>query len=548
MGWSDTQEIQQQLDAALSEYQWQAASRVCDRLIQRIHQEKTPCPDVDAKAVLALLRRKRQFALIVRVAEAFIRSGQQSSQVRRQYAQALIEQRILLAPEPFLQSLAAEPLGDGSEVAEAHGLLGRIYKQLYVDAGRPPNPYGRLFFERALSEYLQTYRLDPEQNTWHGINAVALLHRARVDGLDVRLAPSADVLADEILAALPEPSKGAGVFDLATRLEALVALGRQADAERTVVAYVDHPQADAFEVGSTLRQFEEVWRLDPGSPPGSTILPVLRAAKLRCEGGGLAIDATRVDDEIRAVQQAARNLETQGPQLEKVFGPDRTVTLHWYETGLQRTKAVARVERLNGKGHGTGWLVKAADFFPPEMLPPGDPPLLLLTNAHVVNNGGTGGALAPDEARANFQGLGTRLDFDRVFWSSPSSELDATFLAFKDNARPAAPAIPLYPKRVEFTQPAPRIYIIGHPGGRDIELSLNDNLLLGYREPLLHYRTPTEGGSSGSPVFEAGDWRAVALHHAGGTLERLDGTQPPYDANEGISLAAIREAIKLVVT
>jgi hypothetical protein len=49
-------------------------------------------------------------------------------------------------------------------------------------------------------------------------------------------------------------------------------------------------------------------------------------------------------------------------------------------------------------------------------------------------------------------------------------------------------------------------------------------------------------------VFEAGDWRAVALHHAGGTLERLDGTQPPYDANEGISLAAIREAIKLVVT
>jgi V8-like Glu-specific endopeptidase len=74
-------------------------------------------------------------------------------------------------------------------------------------------------------------------------------------------------------------------------------------------------------------------------------------------------------------------------------------------------------------------------------------------------------------------------------------------------------------------------------------LSLQDNLLLGCNEWLLHYRTPTEGGSSGSPVFEDEGWQAVGLHHAGGTFERLDGTRPPYQANEGITVLAIRAAI-----
>jgi hypothetical protein len=544
MSWSDTAEIQNQLDAALDKYQWAAAADVCDRLIARIYQEETPYPEGAAKDALASLRRKRQFAMAVRVAEVLIRTGQTAARVRRQYAQALIDQGILLAPEPLLRTLAMEPLDGDSQVAEAHGLLGRIYKQLYVNADRPGSPYARLFFERALSEYLQTYQLAPKRYSWHGINVVALLHRAAGDGLDVAQAPNADDLASAILASLPEPSKVVEVFDLATRLEALIALGRHADAEKAALDYVAHAGADVFEIGSTLRQLEQVWRLKPDTSPGSTVLPLLRAARLRKEGGGLETSPTEVDKEIRAVRRAVENLENrQDIQLEKVFGEDATVTLQWYETGLQRTKSVARVEKLNGKGHGTGWLVKAADFFPPESLE-GLPPVLLLTNAHVVNEQGTGGALSPDEARANFQGLKQRLEFERVVWSSPLDQLDATFLAFKDNQQPSAEAIPLQSKPVQFTEPPSRTYIIGHPGGRDLELSLQDNLLLGCKEPRLHYRTPTEGGSSGSPVFEALDWRAIALHHAGGRFERLDGKQPPYEANEGITVLAIREAIK----
>ena len=109
---------------------------------------------------------------------------------------------------------------------------------------------------------------------------------------------------------------------------------------------------------------------------------------------------------------------------------------------------------------------------------------------------------------------------------------------------PALTPLPLYDKKVRMTVPASRVYIIGHPGGKSLHLSINDNDMLGCNDRLLHYKAPTEPGSSGSPVFEALDWRVVALHHAGGTFERLDGTTPPYEANEGISIRAIRDAIR----
>jgi prepilin-type processing-associated H-X9-DG protein len=60
----------------------------------------------------------------------------------------------------------------------------------------------------------------------------------------------------------------------------------------------------------------------------------------------------------------------------------------------------------------------------------------------------------------------------------------------------------------------------------------------------VHDRAPTEGGSSGSPVFDSENWRVVALHHAGGrNMAMLDGSGT-YDANEGIAIDAIRRATR----
>jgi hypothetical protein len=528
---SDAGEIQSALENALSAYDRERAEAICRELVRRVLSGPAPWDAGAAAGILAALRRKRRFDLAVSVAEAFVLSGQNAPCIRRHYAQALVDRGWLLAAEPILSALASEPLEADSQAWEAHGLLGRIYKQRYLDAPLAGGPLAQACFERALAEYLQAYRVNPAVHYWHGVNVVALLHRARRDGIAVDNAPDAIGLARAVLGALGTAAGAAEPFALATKLEAHLSLGEYGDAEAAALEYSRHPAADAFEFASTLRQLEQVWGLNDSSPPGATLLPALRAAHLRGENGALVAAPADVERELARSQQART-------QLERIFGADRTVTLQWYETGLVRTKSIARIERLDGKGHGTGWLVRADDFFP------GLAGNLLLTNAHVLNEEGSAGALAPDQAQVNFQGAGAVLDAERVIWSSPPDRLDATFVALRDGGPDVAP-LPLSARRIRQGVPPPRLYIIGHPAGRDLELSLHDNQLIACSERLLHYRTPTEGGSSGSPVFEETGWKVVGLHHAGGRYAGIDGKTPPeYEANEGIAILAVQQATR----
>ena len=73
---------------------------------------------------------------------------------------------------------------------------------------------------------------------------------------------------------------------------------------------------------------------------------------------------------------------------------------------------------------------------------------------------------------------------------------------------------------------------------RDLRGEGLDYHLLDYDDTRLHYRSPTEGGSSGSPVFDKA-WNLIGLHHAGSLeMRRLHGPGV-YPANEGIRLSAI---------
>ena len=45
-----------------------------------------------------------------------------------------------------------------------------------------------------------------------------------------------------------------------------------------------------------------------------------------------------------------------------------------------------------------------------------------------------------------------------------------------------------------------RLYVMGHPNGAELSVTLNDNLLTEADARHLWYRSPTEAGSSGSPI------------------------------------------------
>src|SRR6266446_4101345 len=78
-----------------------------------------------------------------------------------------------------------------------------------------------------------------------------------------------------------------------------------------------------------------------------------------------------------------------------------------------------------------------------------------------------------------------------------------------------------------------RVYVIGHPGGRELAVSLYDNSVAGYARQFVHYRSPTEAGNSGSPVFDR-RLKCFAIHHRALEDKQL---------NEGIILDEIKKAI-----
>ena len=95
-----------------------------------------------AREVLAALRKKRQFVLSARVAEALIRSGQNAPRVRREYAQALIDQGVLLAPEAVLQVLTVDAMNKISSVVRSWRLHTRTNLS-EADLARRINPVVR---------------------------------------------------------------------------------------------------------------------------------------------------------------------------------------------------------------------------------------------------------------------------------------------------------------------------------------------------------------------------------------------------------------------
>jgi hypothetical protein len=542
------------LDAAVESFDRQGATRLGGELAAALAAGAMVEPAA-ARTILQSLRRKCFFDLMEGAAVALRLAGQDEPRIRRQHAQALIDQGKLTAALDALEALAPRAAGDAAESAEARGLLGRVYKQLYVDAmggahGAPADigagtlRCALLNLARAVEAYHGVYVTDPERHLWHGINTVALVCRARRDGVPLAAAPDPAELARRILATATAASSRpeAAAWKLATAAEACVALERPTEALLWIGDYVQRLDADAFELASTLRQLREVWQLGISTPPGSLLLPLLEAHLLQRKGGRIDLApgelGKTIEGSLRVEGQAE---EAAGKRLEKVLGADGVVTLKWYQTGLDRCRAVAQVQSRFGAGVGTGFVVRGGDF---SAALAGQ--LLLLTNAHVVSGDPAVqdkyGALDPGDARVAFElpqeAGGDSCRDVRLLWSSRPEELDATLLAL-DPPLGAADCFPLA-RRLPAADGRQKVYIIGHAGGRSLSLSLHDNLLLDHDgDRLIHYRAPTEGGSSGSPVFDQ-QWDLIGLHHGGGlAIDRLRSQPGKYAANEGIWIRRI---------
>ena len=80
-----------ELDVAVSTFDRQRAAELCDKLAVHLRSRAKPYPFKESKSILGILRRKRYFDLILKVADVLIQTGQDEANIRRQYAQALLD-------------------------------------------------------------------------------------------------------------------------------------------------------------------------------------------------------------------------------------------------------------------------------------------------------------------------------------------------------------------------------------------------------------------------------------------------------------------------
>lgn len=269
------------LQQAVRRHDAGGAGLLLDAFERHLATRPAPYPDAPAVDDLQALRRERAFVQMRRLAEAQRACGTRSDKQRRLHAQALIETGALDQALEVLQSIIDGADSSPGEVDEAHGLVGRVFKQRYVDAPEAADAPGWL--RRAIEAYGNVFARDAGQ-VWHGVNAASCLLRAARDGVlaEDEAWPRAQEIALEVLAQLAQREQRAplDVWDCASRAEALIALQHYAGAEAAVQAYLRHPEMHAFEVSSTHRQFDQVLELGRRQP-GASILARLHDAVLR---------------------------------------------------------------------------------------------------------------------------------------------------------------------------------------------------------------------------------------------------------------------------
>jgi V8-like Glu-specific endopeptidase len=514
-----------QFRAAVSTLDWPALAQLAAEYATHLYTVPN-LPDSVGQVLLAL-RQSQRYEELELVADAALAHGPEAHAVRRHYAQALVDGGNLALALRLYTELAADETAQRGERIEARGGIGRCYKEMFLACTEPDRR--RRFLSRSLEVYLATYMEDTENHTWHGINAVALLARAARDGIQLPSGlPNAAAVAADILRTV-DSAPVRNTWTEQTACEAAIAVGRFDEAVERGEAFIE-TTPEGFNVAAFLRQLQTVWQLDTTTSLGNDLLPVLRSALLKVDGGQVTV----ASNDVRAARLAD---DFADGRLERILGADRFVSLTWYLTGLKRCRAVARIQTADDQGVGTGFLVAGPDLHPDL------PPLVVVTNGHVVPED-----LDPGDAHVAFHGLDDdpgrqgRFRVVRQCWYQPlaDSGLDTTILELDGYPQdvvptPLAKQMPSKPLRHR------RAYVIGHPGGTaQPQFSLQDNLLLDYDHRVLHYRSPTEGGSSGSPVLND-EWRLIGLHHSGGMrMPQLNGAGGTYAANEGITIDAIR--------
>jgi len=447
---------------------------------------------------------------------------------------------------------------DADLMSDCLGLQGRIWKMRAVTA-REVNAATQQAFERSYSYYSQGAAIGTDTQ-FHQVNLLGLIHAAEKRG--IRLGKKADAAkwARDIL---KQMKKGGADTDwkLSNAGDAALFLGREAEAATFYKAYMEAARGNPFAVNATRRQLVEVWGVQPrGNTELSNVVRLMGHLSMRSMAS-----VSMTIDEIEAM---AGTVEPQAGELEAVLGSLAAIPAREIREVLNLAQSVGKVCAPSGRAIGTGFLLHGRHVHAAVANE-----YVFVTNDHVVCDAKTHGGLAIGSAEACifFEDLdpGRVYQVSEVFWRSDVPMHDCAILRLHQQPPSLSieiePADHLLPRM--HTQEgkaeagsdgrASRVYVIGHPNGRGLEITFEQNYMIDHElrntaakatpQPVrLHYYAPTEPGNSGSPVLSAASRKLIGLHHmtTDKPLGREKKPNETYKANEGLWIQAILAAVK----
>jgi hypothetical protein len=510
----------------------------------------------EARKAASVLNRYRHYDHTRLLGQVWKEQRGFDATVAKHHAQALINLSALDSAEELLKWALQEAEGQAGgaqtagEILEYTGLLSRLEKQRFVIDG------DRDTLVRATNRYHEQYESHGSTAYWHGINVVALRAREEREGVERRDVPESRVLAAVIRDQVAQTYRTAPAdhWLAATASEASLALEDCEQAELWLYRFLHHPKVSPFDIDSYERQLREIW--GAGAESGGDACAITLAAILSRHIARTQAKWTFTPSAAPALREAIRS---DPHAFEKNFLGEGTFSVETVRRMLASCGSIGCVTNVEGERLGTGFLVEGS-WLKPSF---GNGPVFV-TNAHVISDT-VPAAIPLQKARVTFEvesaAAGKTLYYragELLFTSPPgdigvrsptNDDLDVTITrlepvengtgdaAGRFEALETAAGLPAVRART-------KVFVVGHPRGSGLQIALHDSVLLDIDEDkrLLHYRTPTDPGSSGSPVFNVA-WQVIGLHHAGSSATpRLRGTGA-YEANEAISLTAIQRKL-----
>lgn len=471
-----------------------------------------PLDQGDVERVCRKLRHGRALDSLVRVADAGLRRGL-GGRLWSDLTLCLIEQGAYTAATATAEHALGQDSLDAEHRIDLLGLTGRMSKDLYLATGEP----GHL--RRAVSAYAAGFdEGDERQKLWLGINTHALARLARRHDVEID-PPTIESEHDVYLRAVKAATRASDdPWAIATEIEAGLLLELRSSEEAAVAIAGRLDAASPFVYHSMLRQLQQVWELPPTDPAVATLAEML-----------LSGEQGRMGEVVLPASKAG---------YEKMFDGVYPIPLDTYRHGLRVARSVCHLQKGGQFTVGTGFVVAGDDLHPAFR-----GRRLVITNEHVIARPERNSIRAHEvEARFDAHDL-TGIDRFRAIWWSDREELDIAILV--SEALDREPIIK--PLAVSPTLPVVRegayVYVVGHPGGGGLQLSVRGNDLIDQDGRLLHYLAPTQKGSSGSPVFDD-SWGLIGTHHRGSAaLPALNGKPGRYEGNEGTTFVALRELL-----